>query len=65
LALPYGWLNGETDNVDPNATWQRICDLLRADDTADTRAELAEALRDLADWVENGRFFPFIAAATE
>lgn len=46
--------------MDPTASLTNTLDLLAGNqgDTEDTREEMAQGLRDLADWVEKGGFLP-------
>jgi hypothetical protein len=46
--------------MDPNATLRRIMELL----DNQCRSEAPDALRDLADWLDRGGFFPHAAMMT-
>lgn len=46
--------------MDPQATWKAILELLAEGDIGlgDNRELLIDSLRNLADWLEKGGFFP-------
>jgi hypothetical protein len=49
----------EVIDIDPNACWQRICDLLDTEnqDSVD-RQEIMELAGDLDEWLQKGGFEP-------
>ena len=44
--------------MDPNELWGLIVAGIANQDGETDRAELAQQLRDLADWIEKGGFLP-------
>jgi hypothetical protein len=51
--------------MDPNATWQMLCEYLRAlhehPDDEESRANAVELLQALTDWLRRGGFPPTLA----